>query len=386
LNGYAYDSFNPDALMMMSVKDGRVVLPGGASYGVLVFPGRHPMQPNSTLISLTVAKKILQLVKDGAKIIMSKDYLTGVGLKDNDDSLKLVIKQLLSENKKGKIIFTPYVEASFENLGLQKDVEILNNNHSIAWTHRKVGNEEVYFISNQKDSPQKIELNFRVGNKMPEIWNAVNGEEEKPVYWEISNENTNLVLDLHPNQSLFIVFKKGGAKYLKTTQPVAKIVGILFSNQWEVQFDKNYMHTSAIVTFDSLKSWTLVGDNDVAYYSGTAVYRNKFNAARIDKGRSAIIKFDSICNIATIKINGIDCGTLWTAPYQLDITKAIKQGENKIEIAVTNTWHNRLIGDNLLPVEKRITFTTAPFRLKDKPLLPAGIMGEVKIVVIRRVD
>jgi len=56
-------------------------------------------------------------------------------------------------------------------------------------------------------------------------------------------------------------------------------------------------------------------------------------------------------------------------------------GENKIEIAVTNTWHNRLIGDNLLPAEERITWTTAPFRLKDKPLLPAGIIGNVKIIL-----
>ncbi len=76
----------------------------------------------------------------------------------------------------------------------------------------------------------------------------------------------------------------------------------------------------------------------------------------------------------------MDCGTLWTPPYSLDISRAVKTGENKIEIEVTNTWHNRLVGDALLPTEKRITWTTAPFRLKDKPLLPAGLVGNVKIV------
>jgi hypothetical protein len=93
------------------------------------------------------------------------------------------------------------------------------------------------------------------------------------------------------------------------------------------------------------------------------------------------MKFDSIFNIATVKINGINCGTIWTAPYELDITKAIKPGENKIEIEVTNTWHNRLIGDALLLPEKRTTWTTAPFRLKDKPLLPAGLIGNVTLIV-----
>ena len=72
---------------------------------------------------------------------------------------------------------------------------------------------------------------------------------------------------------------------------------------------------------------------------------------------------------------------LWTKPYSINITKAIKQGANTIEIAVTNTWHNRLIGDDLLPQEKRITWTTAPFRLKGKSLLPAGIVGTIKLVV-----
>ena len=49
LNGYAYDSFNPDVLMTMKVVNGRVVTPGGASYAVLVIPGKHPMNPNGII-------------------------------------------------------------------------------------------------------------------------------------------------------------------------------------------------------------------------------------------------------------------------------------------------------------------------------------------------
>ena len=85
-------------------------------------------------------------------------------------------------------------------------------------------------------------------------------------------------------------------------------------------------------------------------------------------------------NIATVKVNGKDCGTVWTKPYQANILKAIREGENQIEIEVTNTWHNRLIGDSYLPIGKRSTFTTAPFRLSGKPLEPAGIVGGVEIM------
>lgn len=81
--------------------------------------------------------------------------------------------------------------------------------------------------------------------------------------------------------------------------------------------------------------------------------------------------------MASVKINGIDCGTLWTKPYKVDVLHLFKEGINTIEIAVTNTWHNRLIGDALLPVTERKTFTTAPFRLAGKPLEPAGILGRI---------
>ena len=85
--------------------------------------------------------------------------------------------------------------------------------------------------------------------------------------------------------------------------------------------------------------------------------------------------------MAEVKINGISCGTLWTAPHRLDIIKAIKKGENKITIEVVNTWANRLIGDSKLPIDKKISNTTAPFRLAGKPLNPAGLFGPVTIKI-----
>ena len=85
--------------------------------------------------------------------------------------------------------------------------------------------------------------------------------------------------------------------------------------------------------------------------------------------------------MADVTINGVSCGILWTPPYRLDISKAIKKGTNIITIAVVNTWANRLIGDSKLPENKRITKTTAPFRLEGKPLNPAGLLGPVIIQV-----
>ncbi len=384
LNGYTYDSFNPDALMMMKVQNGRVVLPGGASYAVLVFPDVHQMNPNNHLMSLKVARKILQLLKDGAKIVMSKDYVSGIGLKDTDKEVKAVIKEMLKPGKKGKLMLTPYLESDFRKMGLVKDVEIITKNKStknnIAWTHRKFGDADIYFISNQSNEMQAFNIKFRIKGKKMEIWNAVNG---KIGYIDFGASEGTYTMGMGPGDSYFYVFRKPLAKSNMNVEVRNSewSENNLSSKPWKLQFDKKFGGPEKPVETNALKSWTLFTDSSVKYYSGTAVYSNTFEWNEDKDQKTAALQFDSVYNMATIKVNGIDCGTLWTQPYYLDITKAIKKGANIIQIEVTNTWHNRLIGDNLLPQNKRTTFTTAPFRLSGKPLLPAGIIGNVKLII-----
>jgi hypothetical protein len=381
LNGYAYDSFNPDVLMAMKVLNGRVVTPGGASYKILVLPGYHPMNPNSNAMSLAVAKKLLQLVNDGATVIMNNDYRDGTSLMDNSDSLKLILDNLFAiGSKTGRVMAAPYKEETFKKLWLEKDVQVYHDSNTIAWTHRKLADADIYFIANQGDSFNYVTIAFRTAGKQAEIWDPQTGEIEDVESGIIGNR-THLFFGLRNNQSLFVVFRKKRIEKVMQDyfimQPITKkdITG-----PWKVQFDKNYGGPVEAIVFDSLKSWALHANPAIRYYSGTAVYTSYFDYDEKD-GKVAWIWFDSICNIATVRINGIDCGTLWTHPYAMYISKAIKPGENKIEVTVTNTWHNRLIGDNLLSVDKRVTWTTAPFRLKDKPLLPAGLIGKVKLFI-----
>ena len=99
-----------------------------------------------------------------------------------------------------------------------------------------------------------------------------------------------------------------------------------------------------------------------------------------EPGLPFYLTIGDINNVATVYVNGMECGTLWTPPYQLDISKAVKLGDNTIEIKVSNTWANRLIRDIDLPQDKRITWTTAPLNLlQGKTLLKAGIEGEISI-------
>ena len=99
------------------------------------------------------------------------------------------------------------------------------------------------------------------------------------------------------------------------------------------------------------------------------------------KGTGYQIDLDEVKNIAEVIINGKNLGTVWKKPFIVNITEGLKVGDNTIEIKVTNLWVNRLIGDAQPDVKQKITFTTMPFYQANSPLLPSGLMGEVKILM-----
>ena len=154
------------------------------------------------------------------------------------------------------------------------------------------------------------------------------------------------------------------------------------------------------MVFNQLEDWTKRAEEGIKYFSGTVTYKKSFNISNetLSSGRHLLINLGEVNNMAEVWLNGTDLGTLWTAPWSLDITKAVKTGENLLEIKVVNLWPNRLIGDEKFPFDgivkgkwpewllqntlrdsKRTTFTTYNFYKKDAPLLKSGLLGPVVI-------
>jgi len=403
LNGYAYDSFNPEVLLSLAtVKDGRIVLPGGGSYKVLVIPGKHVMQPNSTGMSLDVIRKLWQLVNDGATIILTDKPTHTLGLANaasNDRALRDFAEKLwngpfeeLTEGKstlfikkigKGQVVKAPYQFHTFDQLDLPRDVIFKEKEGTLApdfaYTHRKDGEKEIYFLSNQQATEREIMVSLRVANKIPVFYDAVSGKESEVKQWQIKEGRTEIPLKLAANASLFVLLEEPTDKEgvdlglnWEVFKPYLEMKG-----PWEVQFDPNFGGPDKPIIFEELTDWSMHVNPAIRHYSGTAIYRKTFEWG--GKDRAIWLNLGELANIATVKVNGKDCGTLWTAPYRLNMKDALKKGKNQLEIAVTNTWANRLIGDKDLPQEKRITHTTAPYRLGDRPLLKAGLIGVVKL-------
>jgi hypothetical protein len=83
--------------------------------------------------------------------------------------------------------------------------------------------------------------------------------------------------------------------------------------------------------------------------------------------------------MAIVTLNGKKFRPLWKAPFRLDISPALKTGSNTLEIEVANLWPNRMIGDALLPVEKRLTWSSFEPFTSESPLPKSGLLGPVSI-------
>jgi len=71
---------------------------------------------------------------------------------------------------------------------------------------------------------------------------------------------------------------------------------------------------------------------------------------------------------------------VWTAPWRVDITKAVREKNNALEIEVVNLWPNRLIGDAGLPGDQRRTVTNVgKFNKPGATLLESGLLGPVTV-------
>lgn len=384
LRGYHYDSFNADALIRLATaKEGKIVLPDGLKYDILVIPGKHPMQPDADYMSQEVANKIAELVKSGCKVMINElpDKTTGI----NNNVTNLVWDNSI----KNKTIALPYTNETLDNLGVTRDFIAIENNQyakDIAFTHRKGSDADIYFISNQKAEKRNVSISLREYGRNVELWNPVTAEINSDVNWEIKDNRTVFHLDLDENESVFVVLQTPTDKTENKSAAYRKTESILVNSPWSVQFDTTQRGIKNAVEFKTLTDWSENTNDSIKYYSGEAVYMNTFTLSPA-KDRKYIISFDEIHDLAGVKVNGISCGIIWTKPYSLDITKALKEGTNHIEITVANTWANRMMGDEDFGIEKdekKKIWTNARYRLPEKKLVKSGLVGNVTIIEYRK--
>jgi len=426
---WSFDCCSPKYLINNAYSlDSKVCFPGGAAYRILVLPDVDYMTPE-------LLGKIDMLLKGGVTVIggpvkkspsltnypvcdetvvkymqmiwNSGTVVPGTGFPTRKHGLGYIITP---ENKEtGKEAdhseLYPSYEVTSKILTFLKVKKDFSDEGNFRYNHRHLKDKEVYFISNRTSRIADDSCTFRDGCDRAELWDAVTGDFKKGVATRQTDEGFRIRIRLEPYQSIFVVFdtdknKKKSLQQHVNCFPELKVIATV-NTPWTVNFDPPWGGPSQ-VSFNTLSDWSKSDNEAIRYYSGIARYSCTFSlpaGSGPERGSRVYLDLGDVRNIASIRLNGKDLGVVWTVPYRVNVSKAIRQKDNRIEIEVANLWINRLIGDEakpwdgitngkwpewLLKGEKRssgrYTFTTHHFYRKDDPLVESGLLGPVNIL------
>ncbi|HJZ38937.1 MAG TPA: glycosyl hydrolase, partial [Bacteroidales bacterium] len=379
--GYNYDFVNADALIsQFSVSKGRITTPSGMNYQLLA------LDSNSVYMSLTVLRKIRDLVNAGALVAGPRPLKTP-SLSDDENEFKSIVDQLWANENGVNAVGKGRVYAGQALAEVMKSLEVLpdfqftrpQENTNLLFVHRKMGRAEFYWVNNRNNRVEDVEATFRIEGREAEIWHPQTGKIEQASY-SIANGLTKVPLHLEPNDAVFVVFRnkaKGNSFTVKeqTSTELAAVEG-----PWNVNFQADRGAPAGVI-LESLTPWNENADEGIKYFSGTGTYAKTIHAPAewFKVGTQLWLDLGNVKNLAEVILNGKSLGIIWKAPFSVDITGALKQGENQLEVRVTNLWVNRLIGDQQ-PGATKLTYTTMPFYRVDSPLMQSGLLGPVTIL------
>ena len=373
LPGFDFDWCNEDALLnRVTAKDGLLLLPDGVSYRALVLPDHG-------ILSLPVARKLRKFVKAGVAITGPKPVRTASlsGWPQSEVELKSIAEELWQTGR----ISTGLIAA---DLMAKRDIpaDVAWTKGTLDWVHRRDGEADIYFLSNQSKDSIQTDVTFRIQGRQPELWNPLTGERRDAAAFTQDHGRARLPISVDPYGSIFVIFRKpisalakGEAKdnEVKLTH-VAEI-----SSPWTVAFDPAW-GGPATASFATLSDWTQHPDEGIRNYSGTATYQTTFSKPAGDG--PFFLDLGNVAEMAQVRVNGKELGrVIWSPPYRIALPANLKPVENQLEISVANTWWNRLLADQALPKEKRLTCSNVTPKPGGKPL-PSGLLGPVTIGTI----
>lgn len=359
--GYNFDYANPDVLLNAVRTDGKcLVTASGQRYKVLVLGGNC-----RRYISKEIRERIDAIRAQGVPVCY-------------EDELPACL------NANG---IAPDVEISgasgLWNDGFLFGGEVPKNSRGhdntiagIQYVHREISGGQIYWFCNFTQKPWDGEIKVRDGAKCAALLNPEDGSAVR-----LPKGGNVLTLKLKAGDAVFVMLTD-----LPLNVPAAKPEYtekeiLTLDRWWDVEFNQKGGE-KATETFSVLNDWTgNINDPVVRYFSGTANYKSAFTvpAGALNNLKEARLDLGTVYVMAELIINGHNTGVLWREPYiSADILPYLKEGENNIEINVTNLWVNRMIGDRQRG-EKPVTKVRRFYVAGDK-LLPSGLLGPVKLI------
>jgi hypothetical protein len=329
----------------------------------------------------------------------------------------------------GLIYCSPDTRKLLGELKLAPDFE--DSTGQLDFVHRAGGGSDIYFVRNTSARAMDTIATFRVDGRIPEFWDALDGSITAQQAFTTDQGRTHVPIHLEPFGSIFVVFSQPAEVHVTQVlkdgveSPFTEVVGseatgyrvqhaeagtycLKLSDGRELTLQVNPSHSKQLppdrwtISFQSgrgaptgsqpltsiqkktatdFRSWSESPMPEVRYFSGTATYRTSVDVQRIG-GQRFILILGGLHEICTVRVNGQNLDTLWAMPYRLDITNSLHDGDNMLELEVTNLWPNRIIGDAQPSAIEKYTHTNIRKFTAASPLLPSGLVGSVALETV----
>ncbi len=379
--GYQFDYINAEVIMRdANVSHGRITLPHGTSYRVLVLPPVETMRPE-------LLEKIGRMVSDGA-ILLGQPPRRSPSMQNYpaaDAEVERMARSMwggcfdtkgANDYGKGRIYNGCSLEEIFAEIDLEPDFRV-ESGAPLLYNHRSMMGAEIYFVSNQSGAAVDATPEFRVDPALaPERWSPVDGSITPLPQFEATATGIRIPLHLEPLESCFIVFRGKGSPEAGDNNPTpASAVEI--SEPWHVAFDGK-LSSPAPIEMASPADLAQNADPEIRYFSGTITYTTEFDLDDASAAR-VLLNLGRVESMAKVYVNDRYAGGAWCPPYKVDITQCVKKGRNTLRVEVVNKWVNRIVGDMQLPPEQRkISLLVNPYDAST-PLPPSGLQQAVTV-------
>jgi hypothetical protein len=429
--GYDYDVVNAEVILTrLSVRDGRLTLPDGLNYGVLVLPEREDIHP-------PVLAKIEQLVRDGATVIGRRPVrASGLeGFATSDARVKEIAARLWADldgrertsrkHGAGRVVQGRTEREILLEMGVSPD---FTAPPALDFIHRRDGDAEIYFVRNKETTPFSGTATFRAGLKAPELWDPRTGTMAPAGMFRRTETGIEVSLDLAPMGAVFVVFRgrlpatsvasvsppaqierQGDARRLvaeragtytvtfgtglRSQVTIPPLPGVMMlDTDWTVDF-ASPAGSPPRLALPRVGPWTQQTAPELKSFAGTGTYRRSFALPEGWRARAPRVELDlgRLWAIGEVAVNGQPLGLVWTPPFRVDVTRALRDGVNEVVVDVVGTWHNRLVGEarGLVPRFTKTNVTQSQRGLgremqsgpwKNLDPIEAGLFGPVRLI------
>lgn len=265
-------------------------------------------------------------------------------------------------------------------------VTLARINPAIGFVRRDLVGGTLYFVANTGPAPAELTARFAGDNGHGQWWDPVTGERTDAGAGEIA-------LKLAPYQTRLLVF----ARDLPAPASGKPTTLVDLTDGWSARrLDDNspaplpgtsWTDAATLRSFSGRVRYTRDLPMKASPQPGEHLFLN-FGAATPlalptspDRPRAALAA--PVREAAVVRVNGREAGTVWTAPWQIDITHLLRSGANRIEVDVMNGAVNALSAQAATDRRLLVARYGDRFQDQDRDKLapaPSGLLGAITLL------